>query len=460
MTFEEESVLVRFELKIVAQPNGWHEHPHFLGERFADARDAVEQVAAFVFIGEPHQPVAELDLQGVEAEQCLEFVGRGHCRTGFRRFSAGGCPGGCALGAEALAQRVQDSLFIPQRTGKEACEQGEHHKWQHRQAGHKGENEEHDRENGHGPREEEQLLAQFRAELLLGGSPRHQDARGRRRDQSRDLRDEPVADGEEGKALQRLRNAHALLHDADGEAANHVDESDEHGGDGVAAHEFAGAVHGPVEIGLLFDAAPAFAGLRFVNDAGVEFGVDGHLFAGEGVQGEAGRHFGDAPGALGDHDEIDHDEDEEDHQADHVIAAHDEIAEGFNDMPGVTVEENEARGGDIEREPEERNKQEQRGKRVKIGRFADVKDDEQDQEREGDADGEEPVEEKRAHGQDHQKDGPKKAAGEEQVAVAEQPGDERDWTRGGHISSNAPQECGVWATSVVAHDGLGKFCSR
>jgi hypothetical protein len=43
--------------------------------------------------------------------------------------------------------------------------------------------------------------------------------------------------------------------DADGEAADDVDEGDEDGGDGVAADEFAGAVHGAVKVGLLLDFA-------------------------------------------------------------------------------------------------------------------------------------------------------------------------------------------------------------
>ena len=63
------------------------------------------------------------------------------------------------------------------------------------------------------------------------------------------------------------------------------------------------------------------AGLGFVDDAGVEIGVDRHLLAGHGVQGEAGRDFRDAAGALGDDDELNDDDDDEDDDADGQRAA-------------------------------------------------------------------------------------------------------------------------------------------
>ena len=75
--------------------------------------------------------------------------------------------------------------------------------------------------------------------------------------------------------------------------------SDDHdAGDGVAAHELAGTVHGAEEIGLARDVRAAALGLLLVDQAGRQVGVDGHLPAGHAVQGEAGGHFADARGAL------------------------------------------------------------------------------------------------------------------------------------------------------------------
>ena len=47
------------------------------------------------------------------------------------------------------------------------------------------------------------------------------------------------------------------LSDADDEAADDVDGGDDDAGHGVAAHELAGAVHGPVEVRLARDLARA-----------------------------------------------------------------------------------------------------------------------------------------------------------------------------------------------------------
>ncbi len=84
---------------------------------------------------------------------------------------------------------------------------------------------------------------------------------------------------------------------------------DDDAGDGVAADELAGTVHGAEEVGLAGDFLAAALGLVLVDDAGVQVGVDRHLAAGHAVQGESGGDFADARGALGDHDELDDDDD-------------------------------------------------------------------------------------------------------------------------------------------------------
>ena len=62
-------------------------------------------------------------------------------------------------------------------------------------------------------------------------------------------------------------------------------------------------------IGL--DLPPASPRLPLVDDAGVEIGVDRHLLARHGIQGESRRDLRDTPRALRDNDEIDDDEDKE-----------------------------------------------------------------------------------------------------------------------------------------------------
>ena len=98
-------------------------------------------------------------------------------------------------------------------------------------------------------------------------------------------------------------------------------------GDGVAAHEFRGAVHRAEEGAFLLQLAPPQLRLLVVDHAGREVGVDRHLLAGDGVEGEARADFGDTRRALGDDDEIDDDQDHEDDQPDHEVAAHHQLRE-------------------------------------------------------------------------------------------------------------------------------------
>ena len=155
-----------------------------------------------------------------------------------------------------------------------------------------------------------------------------------------------------------------MLPDADDQAADQVDEQDQHRGDRVAAHELAGAVHRAEEIRLAADLLTPACRLFLVDEPGVEIGVDRHLLARHPVEHEARRDLGDAPGALGDDDEIDDDEDREDRDADRVIAADDKGAERFDDPPGgvgalIAVQQDDPRRRDVERQPQQRRHQEQ-----------------------------------------------------------------------------------------------------
>ncbi len=99
----------------------------------------------------------------------------------------------------------------------------------------------------------------------------------------------------------------------------------------------------------------ALAGLVGIDKAGVEVGVDRHLLAGHGVEGETRRDFSGADGAVADDEILDGHQGEEDDEADDVIAADDELAEGLDDLAGccrafIAVQQNAARAGDVERQ--------------------------------------------------------------------------------------------------------------
>ena len=147
------------------------------------------------------------------------------------------------------------------------------------------------------------------------------------------------------------------MKNADGQSAKDVDQGDDDTGDGIPAHEFVGAVHGTVVFGFARDQLPSGLGLLFVDDAGIQIGIDAHLFTRHRIQGEAGGDLGDAAGTFGDHHEVDENEDQKDDDADHVVAADHKPAEGLDDLAGrqdslVAVEQDDAGGRNVKRQPE------------------------------------------------------------------------------------------------------------
>ena len=176
-------------------------------------------------------------------------------------------------------------------------------------------------------------------------------------DQRRDLRDQAVADGQQRVGVRGFGEAEALLGDADDDAADDVDEDDQQAGDGVAAHEFRGAVHGAEEAAFVLQRLAALLGGLLVDQAGRQIGVDRHLLARHGVEVEARRDFGDAARALGDDDEVHDHQDREDDNSDDEIAAHHEIAERLDDVAGgggalMAVRQDQPRRGEVERQPQ------------------------------------------------------------------------------------------------------------
>ena len=224
--------------------------------------------------------------------------------------------------------------------------------------------------------------------------------------------------------MRRVGETEILLHDADDHAADDVDEDDEQAGDGVAAHEFRGAVHGAEKAGFVFQMPAAPPRFLLVDQAGIEVGVDRHLLARHGVQMEARRDFGDAPGAFGDDHEIHDHQDREYDDADDEIAAHDEIAERLDDVAGspralVPMGEDEACRGEIEREPQHGRDQQHRREGRELERRLDEQRRHQDQHGKRDRDREREVEKDRRQRQDEDHEDRHHADGEPDIAAPE-----------------------------------------
>jgi hypothetical protein len=274
---------------------------------------------------------------------------------------------------------------------------------------HAGDQAEHAEQNGHDVehlRTPAELLDELLIQVLVGGHARDQHTGRSGNDQRRQLRHQAIADGEKRVILRGLRKREIVLHRADREPADDVDQHDDDAGDRIAAHELARAVHGTVELRFLGDLCAAAARLLLGDQAGVQIGVDGHLLAGHGIEGEARRDFGDTPGAFGDHHEVDDHEHDEDDDSDRVVAADQKVAERFDHLAGriragMSVEQDHARGRHVERKPQQRGHQQDGGEQREIERFVDVDCHQYDQQRDRDIEREQQVEDDRRQRQHH-----------------------------------------------------------
>src|SRR6185437_5304913 len=222
--------------------------------------------------------------------------------------------------------------------------------------------------------------------------------------------------------------AEALLGHADDDSADDVDEDDQQAGDGVAAHEFRGAVHRAEKAAFVFQRLAALLGRLLVDQSRREIGVDRHLLARHGVEMEARRDLGDAPGALGDDDEIDDHENGEDDNSNDEIAAHHEVAESLDDVAGsvgalMAVRQDQPGGGEVERQPQHRRDQEDGRERGEFQRRLDEQRCHQDQDRERDRDRQEQVEHHRGQRQDQYHQDGEDAERQREIAALQDPYD-------------------------------------
>jgi len=366
-----------------------HDHAQLVGELFAQDADALQQVAALRLVDQRHQRVADLQLERLDRQQLAQ------------RRSAGGGGGGRDGFGGGGATRAAPARDGPGHAARGHRQGEEGHG---RQAGHEGEEPEQAAGGPDRPRAAGELGDQRGRDGAAAGTVGHQQAGRGADDQRRDLRHQAVADGQRAVGGQRLGRRHAVLRHADDEAADQVDEGDDQAGDGVAAHELGRAVHGPVEVGVAADLLAPAARLVLVDEAGAEVGVNAHLPAGHRIEGEARRHLGDAPGALGDDHEVDHHQDEEEHQPDHVVAADDEVAEGGDHLTGVAAAEDQAGARDVEPEPEQRQQQQQGREDVELERIARGQRDQQHDDGQRQRQRQESVEHERRQRHDQQRD--------------------------------------------------------
>ncbi len=337
-------------------------------------------------------PQAQLHLGG--AQELLDrFLGVGE-RAALGRLGAGRLGGRAGRIPAGQAVAHEQHGAAQRREGEE------------RQARHGRQDEQQERRHEQGAWE----IAELAQHRLVGRAARaalgHQQARAQRYDQGGDLRHEAVAHRQLGEHVGRVRQRHAVPRHPDHDAAEDVDGQDDQARDGVAPHELGGAVHGAEEGALLLQLAAAALRLLVVDQTGRQVGVDGHLLAGDRVQGEAGPHFGDAGRALGDDQEVDGDQDREDDQPDHEVAAHHQAREAADDVARGRVAlgavgQDQPRGGDVERQPQQGRDQQHGREGREVERPLDPQRHHQDQHRQRDGGGEPEVDQE---GRDRQEE--------------------------------------------------------
>ena len=159
----------------------------------------------------------------------------------------------------------------------------------------------------------------------------------------------PSPTRQQAVGVDGLADREVVLEDADGEAADQVDDRDDDGGDGVALDELGGAVHGPVEVGLGGESPSPDAGPR-LSLMSPEFRSASMAICLPGMASRVNRAATSAtrPAPLVITTnwmtirmrKID--------QADDERAADDEVAEALDHRAGVAVQEHQPGGADVE----------------------------------------------------------------------------------------------------------------
>ena len=190
--------------------------------------------------------------------------------------------------------------------------------------------------------------------------------------QGRNLGNQTIADRQLGVCRDGVANRHAFHDHADDEAGDEVDDGDDDTGDSIAFNELGATVHSAVKVGLGSNlGTPGTSGF-FIDETGVQVGIDSHLFTGHSIQGETRPDFRHTPRAVGNDDEVDDDQDDEYHHADHKVAAHHESPECLDDFAGFRGTtpgagcQNQPGRSDVQTQPEQGQHQNQGRKHRKV----------------------------------------------------------------------------------------------
>ena len=157
-----------------------------------------------------------------------------------------------------------------------------------------------------------------------------------------------------------------MLTHTNGQATDQVDHQNQQTGYRVTRHKLGGTVHGAEEVRLLREFFTAFFGRLLVNHAGVQIGVNRHLFSWHRIQCETCVHFRHSASALGHHDEVDDHQNSKDDETHYIVTANHKLTEGGYHFTGslmtfVAIDQNDAGGSHVQAQSEHGGKQQNRG---------------------------------------------------------------------------------------------------
>ena len=386
------------------QPHGGNDKTHLLRVLTAENHNAVDQLAAAVFIHQGDEAVAHLHFNGLYSQQGVDIadilvVIRGAGR-GLRGLRLGRLRHRGLLCLDPLHPAIEEKTADQQGAayhgkGEVRCIR------QHRQKDHCAARH-HD-----GHRLGAELGPHVLAQAPLRHAAGHDHARGGGDHQGRDLADQAVAHRELGIGGEHRGKVHAAHHHTDDDTANQVDQRQDDGHGGIALDDLGSTIHGAVEVRLALNLLAAHPCLLVVDHPGVQVGVNRHLLAGHGVQRKTRRHFRDTLRTLGNDDQLHQYDDDEDNKPNDYIARRNQLTESSDHLTcGVlaldrAVAQNQAGGGDVHTQSKQGCDQQQRRKNGEFQRFGDAHGDDQDDDRERDVDDKKDVQQCPGNGNDH-----------------------------------------------------------
>ena len=153
-----------------------------------------------------------------------------------------------------------------------------------------------------------------------------------------------------------------MLEHTNGQAADQIDQQNQDARDGVAADEFGCTVHGTEEVRFLGQLGTAFLCCGLVDHTGVQIGVDRHLFARHGIQGETGVHFRHTAGTFGHHNKVNDHQNRKNDETHDIVTCDHKLAKGRYHLAGsfvagMAIDQNHAGRGHVQGQAQHGGKQ-------------------------------------------------------------------------------------------------------